>query len=111
MTIISKMIYKNHEMEEASKHKGQISKAEHFVQFYETDEFLMNSLSGFIGTGLDAGDACIVLATKAHREGLEERLKTNGLDLIAAQTRGEYLSLDADETVPQFMVDGLPEPD
>lgn len=29
-----------------------MSETEHFVQFYETDSFLLNSLGGFIGTGL-----------------------------------------------------------
>src|SRR5207249_949404 len=38
-------------------------------------------------------------------------LKANGLDLAAAQARGEYISLDAAETLPRFMVDGLPEPE
>ena len=85
--------------------------SEHFVQFYEKDIFLLDSLSGFVSTGLAAGDACIVIATKAHRENLEERLKANGLDLAAAHMRGDYLSLDAVETLSKFMVDGLPEPE
>lgn len=88
---------------------SEISESEHFVQFYETDEFLLDSLSGFISTGLDAGDACIVVATKAHRENLEERLKANGLDVAGAQMRSEYTSLDAAETLSKFMVDGLPD--
>jgi PAS domain-containing protein len=76
----------------------------------ETDEFLLGSLSEFIGTGLGAGDACIVITTKAYRESLEERLKANGLDLAAAHARDEYISLDAVETLSKFMVDGSPEP-
>ncbi len=87
-----------------------IGESEHFVLFYDTDQFLLDSLSDFIGTGLDIGDACIVVATKAHRERLEERLKAKGLDLTTVRTRGEYVSLDADETLSNFMVDGLPEP-
>jgi MEDS: MEthanogen/methylotroph, DcmR Sensory domain len=83
--------------------------SEHFVRFYEMDEFLLDSVSGFIGAGLGAGAACIIFATKAHREGLEERLKANGLDLAAAFTQGTYLSLDPGETLSMFMVDGLPE--
>jgi PAS domain S-box-containing protein len=90
---------------------GEMDVSEHFVQFYETDEFLLDSVSGFIGAGLGAGAACIVIATKVHREGLEERLQANGLDLAAASMRGTYLSLDAGETLAMFMVDGLPEPE
>jgi hypothetical protein len=87
-----------------------INEAEHFVQFYETDKFLLDSPSGFIGTGLGQGDACIVVATKEHREGLDERLQTYGLDVTAARERGQYLSRGASETLSEFMVDGQPLP-
>ena len=40
----------------------------HVVQFYSEDEALINGLSSFIGTALNAGDAAIVIATKAHRD-------------------------------------------
>ena len=49
-----------------------MNETEHFVQFYETDTFLLDSLSGFIGVGLSAGDACIVIATPENRAGLED---------------------------------------
>lgn len=88
---------------------SQMGKSEHFVQFYESDEYLLDSLTGFIGTGLSLGDACIVVATKSHRDGLEERLKADGFDLAAAHSRGEYIPLDALETLSKFMVDGLPD--
>jgi PAS domain S-box-containing protein len=92
-------------------HWSDMSQSEHFVHFYETDAFLLDSLSDFIGTGLVIGDVCIVLATQTHRENLEERLKATGLDLAAASTRGEYISLDAADTLSKIMVDGLPEPE
>lgn len=82
---------------------------EHFVQFYETDTFLLDSLTGFIGTGLERGDAGIVVATKAHREALDERLEAQGLDLAAARASGQYVSLDAEETLSKFMVNGSPD--
>jgi signal transduction histidine kinase len=82
---------------------------EHFVQFYEADAFLISSLGGFIGAGLGAGDACIVVATAAHRDALEERLCTDGFDLDAARARGLYVSMDAAELLSQFMFDGRPD--
>jgi PAS domain S-box-containing protein len=89
---------------------SEVSESEHFVQFYETDRFLVDSLSGFIGAGLGVGDACMVIATKTHRQELEERLHAYGVDVAAASARGQYVSLDADETLAKFMVDGSPEP-
>ena len=83
---------------------------EHFAQFYRTDAFLLDSLSTFITTGLNTGDACIVVATQAHRESLETRLKANGLDLSSASTQGMYFSRDAEELLAQIMVEDEPEP-
>src|ERR1700754_1066085 len=41
--------------------------SEHFVQFYEHDEFLIESVSGFVGAALSTGDCAIVAATAEHR--------------------------------------------
>lgn len=90
-------------------HWSEMSESEHFVQFYETDGFLLNSLSGFVGAGLRAGEAVIVIATKEHRVGLDELLKGSGLDIFSARATGQYISLDAGETLSKFMVDGQPD--
>jgi signal transduction histidine kinase/ActR/RegA family two-component response regulator len=87
-----------------------MGESEHFVQFYETDTFLLDSLSGFIGMGLGQNDACIVVATKAHREGLDERLQAYGMDVAKARACGQYVSLDAEETLSKFMLNGEPVP-
>lgn len=81
---------------------------DHFVQFYEDDEFLLDLVSNFISAGFARGDTCIIVSTKAHREGLDKRWRAANLDLAAFSERGEYIWLDTDETLAQFMVDGLP---
>jgi signal transduction histidine kinase/CheY-like chemotaxis protein len=88
---------------------SEMSESDHFVQFYETDLFLLDSLKGYIATGLGAGDACIVVATRAHREALEERLNASELNVAAAMASGQYVSLDAAETLSKFMVEGQPD--
>ena len=82
---------------------------DHFVQFYETDAFLLNSLAGFIGAGLREGDACIVVATEARRSGLDERLRAAGADVDATRACGQYVSVDASEMLSCFMVGGRPD--
>ncbi|HEV7234634.1 MAG TPA: ATP-binding protein [Ktedonobacteraceae bacterium] len=94
----------------ATAFRSEMSQSEHFVQFCETDAFLINSVSEFIGTGLRAGEACIVVATQPHRESLEERLQEDGLEVAAARLQGQYISLDAAAILAQFMVDGEPSP-
>jgi signal transduction histidine kinase/ActR/RegA family two-component response regulator len=88
----------------------EMSDTEHFVQFYEADDFLLNSLSGFIGSALNSGDAALVVATPQHRDGLDELLQANGVDTHGAIKAGRYVSLDAADTLSKFMVDGVPEP-
>jgi signal transduction histidine kinase/ActR/RegA family two-component response regulator len=86
-----------------------MSDRDHFVQFYEADGFLLNSLSGFIGKAITAGDGAVVVATEAHRKGLDELLLANGVDVAGAKARGSYVALDADNTLATFMVDGAPQ--
>ncbi len=86
--------------------RNEMSQSAHFVQFCETDAFLINSLSDFIGTGLKAGDVCIVIATQPHRTSLEAQLRVNGLDLATACAHNQYISLDAATILSQFIVEG-----
>lgn len=84
---------------------------DHFVQFYEADGFLLNTLSGFIGAAIKAGDAAVVIATQPHRDGLEELLNANGIDVNAMKASSRFISLDAADTLSTFMVDGWPDPE
>src|SRR5258706_6496566 len=94
----------------APQHWAERRPAAHRVQFYETDAFLLEAASEFIGAGLDAGAVCLVFATPAHREGLAQRLQGNGFDLTRAEAQGDYVALDAAETLAQFLLEGSPEP-
>src|SRR5713226_2639613 len=68
-----------------------LGKSEHFVQFYETDSFLLNSLTEFVGAGLRAGNAVIVIGTKARRQSLAESLRESELDLRDCRASGQYI--------------------
>jgi PAS domain S-box-containing protein/excisionase family DNA binding protein len=85
--------------------------SEHVVQVYEADAALLEAVGEYIGAGLRAGEAAIAIATEAHRTGLEERLRADGLDLDSARASGQYIALDAAETLARIMADGEPEPD
>jgi PAS domain S-box-containing protein len=84
---------------------------EHSVQFYEKEDFLLDEVSGFIGEGLQAGQAGLVIATQPHLEGLERRLKASDAssDRDTAWGSDRYVALDAAETLAKFMVDGWPD--
>lgn len=80
----------------------------HAVQFYETDEFLVESLAAYIGEGLAAGDAAVVIASLSHRAALDGRLKSRGLEIKAARASGGYVPIDGVEMLSRITVDGQP---
>jgi DNA-binding NarL/FixJ family response regulator len=81
----------------------------HEVQFYSSDSVLLESFGHLLATALESGDAAIVLATKAHREGLVQRLKGEGFDVDVAMRQGTYISLDAADTLSTIMMNGVPD--
>ena len=93
------------ETEAPSVHKwNDLQDSDHLVQFYESDEFLLQSLSEYVIKGLHSGDACVVVATPSHLFALEQSLRQHGQDLPS-----NYLAMDARETLSRFMVDGEPD--
>lgn len=91
-------------------HWGDHQHAAHVVQFYGEDRFLLGELSRFIGNALGSGGAAVVIATKAHREGLNQRLQDWGFDTARAIAQGRYLSLDAAEILSKIMHGESPDP-
>ncbi|MGH3813135.1 MAG: MEDS domain-containing protein [Pseudonocardiaceae bacterium] len=81
----------------------------HFVGFYETEAFLVDSVRDFLAPGLVTGDAAIVVATDAHRNSFDRALMEAGIELAQAHRCGRYIALDASETLAKFMVDGMPD--
>ncbi len=88
----------------------QIGPVEHLVQFYEVDAALVEAVSEYIGAGLRAGDRVVAIASAAHRAAVDERLRGDGLDLNSARASGDYVELEAVDTLGQIMADGQPDP-
>ncbi len=82
----------------------QLQRDGHFVQFYDNEFFLLDSITEFISDGLKAGDSCVVIATRAHREGLAAKLMGHGLDVVSDGLGARYFALDAEETLSRFFV-------
>jgi signal transduction histidine kinase len=83
----------------------------HLVQYYEKEAFLYDRVTDFISDGLRGSDAAVLIATRAHRDGVESRLFRKGVDLAQLTAHGRYHALDAQDTLSRFMVDGTPDPD
>ena len=82
----------------------------HLVQYYEKEGFLYDRVTDFMSDGLRGSDAAVLIATRAHRDGVESRLARKGVDLSRLTAGGRYHALDAQETLSRFMVDGSPDP-
>jgi PAS domain S-box-containing protein len=82
------------------------SNSEHIVQFYQDDSFLIDVVSGFVGSALAAGNAAIMIATVLHRKGVERLLKNRGLEISKATRQRRFIALDASETLSKFTVNG-----
>jgi signal transduction histidine kinase len=83
----------------------------HLVQYYEQEGFLYDRVTDFMSGGLRGSDAAVLIATRAHRDGVESRLYRRGVDLPGLTARGRYHALDARDTLSRFMVDGKPDPE
>jgi signal transduction histidine kinase/CheY-like chemotaxis protein len=81
----------------------------HAVQFYDNDEYLLGSVSEFIGVALRGGGAGIVIATREHLEVLASGWRAEGIDLETARERGQYVALEAADTLEKLLLDGWPQ--
>ena len=79
---------------------------EHFVQFYEKDDFLIDSLCRFVTDGLKANETVVVVATDDHLNSLNLRLSERSLDVVAAITTGNYVPLSAEATLAELKSNG-----
>lgn len=85
-------------------------KSFHKLQVYSDDGSFLDGFARFIAGGLNAGNAVVVLATEEHREGIDEKLETQGFDLDILVKSGGYIPFDVAETLSSFMVDNEPDP-
>ena len=88
---------------------AEMTPSEHFVQIYEEDALLLDTLEGFIAGGLRNDESAIVIATPAHRKSLAERLHRQGIDVDRAAIEDRYIALDAEQSLLLFMRNGLPD--
>lgn len=85
-------------------------KTEHFVRFYDDDAFLLAEVAEFIDRSLRAGGSGIIIATPEHISDLQRRLAEFRTESgRALPSCAKLLTLDAQTTLDQFMVNGWPD--
>ena len=83
--------------------------AQHLVQFYENESFIIRNVSYLAAKTLAAGDSSIILASECHLKQIRERLAYSGVNLDTFRESGRYEEVDATEALSQVMVDGRPD--
>ena len=82
---------------------------DHIVQLYQDQQFLNRAVCRFAASALANGEGVILVPTAAHWEAFRPRLEAEGVDIDAAQARGQLTVVDADELLPHFMRDAMPD--
>ena len=83
---------------------------DHIVQLYQDQDFLNSAVCRFIGAGLANGESIILFPTLTHWNAFRTRLEAEGVDVHAARERGQLTVVDANELLPRFMRDAMPDP-
>jgi hypothetical protein len=82
---------------------------DHIVQLYQDQEFLNRAVCRFAAGAIANGEGVILVPTAAHWDAFRPRLEAEGVDVRDAQARGQLTVVDADELLPRFMRDTMPD--
>ena len=82
---------------------------DHIVQLYQDQDFLNRAVCRFAAAALANGEGLILVPTDAHWNAFRPRLEAGGVDVKAAQERGQLTLVDADEFLPSFMRGAMPD--
>lgn len=94
---------------DAETYLDNVAPCDHVVHLYERDDVFLDTLEGFVRGGFRGGETVVVIATPAHVYSLEHRLRMAGCNLHEMRASGDYVALDAAETLARFTVDGVPD--
>jgi hypothetical protein len=92
-------------------HSERIATHHHAVQFYGSDQSLMQSVAGFLASGLITGQPALVIATPAHSTAIHDELARRLIDVQAAKRNGDLVFLDANDVLATFMREEMPHPE
>ena len=82
---------------------------DHIVQLYQDQQFLNRAVCRFAAGALANGEAVILVPTVAHWDAFRPRLEAEGVDIAAVEGCGQLTVVDADELLPSFMREAMPD--
>jgi CheY-like chemotaxis protein len=82
---------------------------DHIVQLYQDEQFLSRAVCRFAVSAINHGEGAILVPTSAHWDALRPRLEAEGVDVEAVQASGQLTVVDADQLLPNFMRNAMPD--
>jgi hypothetical protein len=82
---------------------------DHIVQLYQDQQFLNRAVCRFAAAAIATGEGVILVPTVAHWDAFRPRLEAEGVDVKAAERSGQLTIVDADDLLPTFMRDAMPD--
>lgn len=84
-------------------------RSEHLVQLFDSVDSLADEVTRFLRDGFAAGDAMLIVISRAHWEAVATRLQSERLPVKKAQVAGQLVVRDASQLLQMFMRYGLPD--
>ena len=112
METMSHLVQSNEDVAHQQPWDGILASAgprDHIVQLYQDQEFLNRAVCRFAAGAIANGEGIILVPTAAHWAAFRPRLEAEGVDIETSQESGQLTVVDADELLPQFMRDAMPD--
>jgi anti-sigma regulatory factor (Ser/Thr protein kinase) len=88
-----------------------MAEREHLVAAYDEPGALVACVARFVAESLGHGVPVVTISRPTHRCAVDDVLAGLGADPVGARRNGSLVTLDADETMSLFMVEGCLDPD
>lgn len=101
----------NDNWQKVDSHKfwREVSHPDHIVQIYENDGEFLDNLLEFTSAGFSTGQSVVILATGEHIRQLDYKLRDAGYDVFGLRLRDQYITLDANQALYEFIINGSPD--
>lgn len=86
---------------------AETTESDHFVQFYRTDDYLIDCVATYLADGIWAGEAAVVLATRKHLTKIRERLMLKGVNLSSERRQQQFFACDCEELLRRIAPRGV----
>lgn len=91
---------------DASSFWNEVASKDYVLQIYQNEDVFLDTLIGFVGTGINAGDCILVIAKTKHLNALTDKLKKLAVkpDTLIADDR--YIPVQAEALLPSLLDNG-----